>query len=264
MIPTLSFLESLARMSGEILRAGFNSRPGFGDPLQVDFKGEIDLVTEVDRRSEALLIEQIRSRFPEHSIVAEELGLVEGRADQCWYVDPLDGTINYAHGLPNFTVSVAYAENGAVVLGVVYDPIREECFSAQWGKGAFMNGEPIRASHVEDLNRSLLVTGFPYDIRTNPANNLDLYARFSLLSQGVRRLGSAAQDLCFIAAGRLDGFWELSIYPWDIAAGSLIAEEAGARVTKSNGEPDYLSPPHSILAANPALHRKMLEVLSAA
>jgi myo-inositol-1(or 4)-monophosphatase len=261
MMPTLSYLESLARMSGDILRAGFNLRPGFGNPIQIDFKGEIDLVTEIDRRSEALLIGEIRSRFPEHSIVAEESGNLQGSADHCWYIDPLDGTINYAHGLPSFTVSVAYAENAQVILGVVYDPIRDECFTAQRGTGAFLNGEPIRVSNIETLGRSLLVTGFPYDIRTNPENNLDLYARFSLLSQGVRRLGSAAQDLCFVAAGRLDGFWELSIYPWDIVAGSLIAEEAGARVTKSNGEPDCLSPPYSILAANPILHPKMLEVL---
>jgi myo-inositol-1(or 4)-monophosphatase len=262
MMPTLSYLERLARMAGEILRAGFNARPGFGEPLQINFKGEIDLVTEIDRRSEAVLIGEIRSRFPEHSIVAEESGALTGLADRCWYIDPLDGTINYAHGLPNFTVSVGYAENGVVVLGVVYDPVREECFKAQRGSGAFLNGEPIRASNVGDLGRSLLVTGFPYDIRTNPANNLDLYARFSLLSQGVRRLGSAAQDLCYVAAGRLDGFWEISIFPWDIAAGGLIAEEAGARVTKIDGKLDYLSPPNTILAANPALHFQMLQVLA--
>jgi myo-inositol-1(or 4)-monophosphatase len=262
MNPSISYLESLARRSGEILRAGFNVRPGFGVPLEIDFKGEIDLVTEVDRRSEAFLIGEIRNRFPEHTIVAEESGVLQGEAAHCWYLDPLDGTINYAHGLPNFTISLAYAEHDAVILGVVYDPVREEMFSSERGAGAFLNGEPIRASKVAELSRSLLVTGFPYDIRTIPENNLGLYARFSLLTQGVRRLGSAAQDLCFVAAGRLDGFWELSIYPWDIAAGGLIAAEAGARVTRSNGEPDYLSPPCSILAANPALHARMLDVIS--
>ena len=156
---------------------------------------------------------------------------------------------------------MAYEERGEVILGVVYDPVRDECFSAERGSGAFLNGERINVSSIQDLGHSLLVTGFPYDIHTNPANNLDHYARFSLLSQGVRRLGSASQDLCFVAAGRLDGFWELSIYPWDIAAGSLIAQEAGARVTKWNGETDLFSPPISILAANPVLHSQMLKVL---
>jgi myo-inositol-1(or 4)-monophosphatase len=263
MTPNLPFLEGLARKSGEIIRAGYNPRPGFGDSLKIDFKGEIDLVTEVDRQSEALLIDEIRSRFPDHSIIAEESGRWDGSRDHRWYIDPLDGTINFAHGLPNFTVSLAYEEHGEVILGVVYDPIMDECFTAERGRGAYLNGEPVRASQVQDLGQSLLVTGFPYDVRTNPANNLDLYARFSLLSQGVRRLGSAAQDLCYVASGRLDGFWELSIYSWDIAAGSLIAREAGARVTRHNGDPEILSPPNSILAANPALHAQMLEILLA-
>jgi myo-inositol-1(or 4)-monophosphatase len=173
----------------------------------------------------------------------------------------LDGTVNFAHGVPIFSISVAFAEDGDLKLGTVYDPIQEECFTAERGRGAWLNGEPIRVSRTGNLDDSLLVTGFPYDIRTNPENNLDNFARFSLLTQGVRRLGSAALDLCYVAAGRFDGFWEMRLNAWDVAAGGLIAEEAGARVTGLRGEPDFLSPPHSILAANLQLHPLMLEVL---
>jgi myo-inositol-1(or 4)-monophosphatase len=264
MTPTLSDLEALARQAGEILRAGFSPRPGYGKPLQIDYKGEIDLVTEMDRRSETFLLNEIRGRFPGHSIITEESGNLKGNIDKLWYIDPLDGTVNYAHGVPNFTVSLAYAENGAMQLGAVYDPTRDECFTAERGGGARLNGEPIRVSAARRLVNSLLVTGFPYDIRTNPENNLDHYNRFNLLTQGVRRLGSAAQDLCYIAAGRLDGYWEIRIYPWDIAAGGLIAAEAGAVVTNLHGDPDYLAPPQSILAANPHLHALMLKVLQEA
>jgi myo-inositol-1(or 4)-monophosphatase len=261
MKPTLSDLEDLTRRAGEILRAGYHPRPGFGNHLQIDYKGEIDLVTEVDRQIETFLLGEIQKRFPGHRAISEESSGLEGRPEKCWYIDPLDGTVNFVHGLPNFAVSLAYAEQGMVELGAVYDPTREECFTAERGKGAWLNGEPIRVSAARHLGQSLLVTGFPYDIRTNPENNLDLYSRFSLTSQGVRRLGSAAQDLCYVAAGRLDGYWEIRINAWDIAAGALIAAEAGATVTNVAGTADYLSPPESILAANPAIHAQMLEVM---
>lgn len=185
-----------------------------------------------------------------------------------WYIDPLDGTVNFAHGIPIFSVSVAYADQGQLLLGVVFDPMRDECFSAEKGSGAWLNGQPIRASAAADMDHSLLVTGFPYDIRTNPHNNLEQFAHFALRSQGVRRLGSAALDLCYVAAGRFDGYWELRLNSWDIAAGGLIAQEAGANVTDLSGNPDYLAAGSaaqtSILAGNPEIHVRMLAILSAA
>jgi len=258
MTPTLADLESLARQAGEILRAGFVCRPGTENGLHVRYKGAIDLVTEVDHRSEEFLVGEIKQRFPGHALLTEESGSHAGEACCLWYIDPLDGTVNYAHGVPIFAVSIAYSEGGMVRLGVVYDPMRDECFSAERGRGAWLNGLPIRASQAAELDSSLLVTGFPYDVRSNPHNNLDNYARFALASQGVRRLGSAAIDLCYIANGRFDGYWELRLAPWDVAAGGLIAEEANATVTDLNGGPEYLNIPCAILAANAPLHAQML------
>jgi myo-inositol-1(or 4)-monophosphatase len=263
MHPELSDLELLARRAGEILRRGFDPRPGTGRRLRVDYKGSIDLVTEVDRQSEAFLLAELRRRFPAHQVITEESGEFSGQSCCRWYLDPLDGTVNYAHGVPIFSVSIAYEEDGEVRLGAVYDPMQDECFSAARGRGAWLNGEPIHAAQATSLDHSLLVTGFPYDIRTNPVNNLESYARFALISQGVRRLGSAALDLCYIAAGRFDGYWELRLNPWDIAAGGLVAEEAGAMVTAIDGKTAYLANyPPSILAANPQIHAEMLAVLA--
>lgn len=256
MPPTLSDLSSLARQAGDILRASF------GQHLHVDHKGLIDLVSEADRQSEQFLIGYIRERFPGDRIVAEESGVSAGSIDHLWYIDPLDGTVNYVHGLPIYSVSIAYAEGGKLLLGVVYDPMRDELFSAEAGLGAWLNGVAIHTAQASDLDHALLVTGFPYDIRTNPENNLDHYAHFALHSQGVRRLGSAALDLSYIACGRLDGFWELRLNPWDVAAGGLIARQAGAMVTNLAGSDDFISPPQSILAANPTIHSLMLKQLS--
>ena len=255
MEPTLALLESLARKAGDILREGQIN--GF----KVSFKGEIDLVTEVDQRSEAFLLSEIAHQFPSHRVIAEETGEVEGDCDCAWFVDPLDGTVNYAHGVPFYAVSIAYQKEGELRLGVVYDPMRDECFTAERGRGAWLNGHPLQVSTQTQLLQSLLVTGFPYDIRTNPDNNLDHYARFSLLSQGVRRMGSAALDLCYVAAGRFEGFWEIQIKSYDIAAGGLIAEEAGAVVTNVHGSKDYLDAPISILAATPGIYAEMLQLV---
>ena len=252
--PTLSSLESLARQAGAILRAGF------GHDNKVYFKGEIDLVTDVDHKSEAFLIDEIQRHFPDHRIVAEESGQSAGAARYTWYIDPLDGTVNFAHGLPGFAVSIGYAEEGIMRLGVVYDPIREECYSAERERGAWLNGQPIRVSEASNLDQSLLVTGFSYDIRTNPQNNLDYFEYFMLHSQGVRRFGAAALDLCYVACGRLDGYWEISVSPWDLAGGGLVAEMAGARVSAVSGDPDYISEPCSILATAPLIYPQMLEV----
>lgn len=263
MQPTLADLETLARRAGEILMEGYQRRPGFGNQIKIEYKGVIDLVSEIDRRSEELLVSEIRRRFPDHHIVTEESGEFDGEGCFSWYIDPLDGTVNYLHGIPMFAVSIGVARDRILELGVVYDPVRDECFSGERGRGAWLNGEPIRASQAEDLNHSLLVTGFPYDIRTSRRNNLNNFTRLSLLSQGVRRLGSAALDLCYTASGRVDGYWEISISSWDITAGVVIAREAGAAVSTLNGDSDFLRTPTSVVAAGtPAVHRQLLKVLN--
>jgi myo-inositol-1(or 4)-monophosphatase len=258
MSPSLADLETLARHAGEILRNGFEPRPGFGRRLKVEHKGDIDLVTEMDHQAEKYIISEINRGFPGHGIYAEESGNNSFGKRSIWYIDPLDGTLNYAHGVPLFAVSIAYAEDDELLFGVVYDPMRDECFSAQKMQGAWMNGESIHVSRNSKLIDTLLVTGFPYDIRTNPNDNLDIYARLMKQTQGVRRLGSAALDLAYVASGRLDGFWELQIEPYDIAAGALIAQEAGALVTDAFGNPLQMKKSMAILAANPQLHPQLL------
>lgn len=252
--PTLAYVERLARQAGEILRAGYQKEH------QVAYKGVIDLVTEVDHQSEAFLLGEIRSQFPDHHIMAEESGGSQGDTNQ-WYIDPLDGTVNYAHHIPIFCVSIGYASNGRLSLAAVYDPMRDEMFSAERGRGARLNGRPLRVSGVDDLQRSLLVTGFPYDVWNTEFDNFDNFVKFAKLTQGVRRLGSAALDLCYVAAGRFDGFWELALKPWDVAAGGLICQEAGATVTNAAGGPDFISPPQSIVATTPGIHARILAEL---
>lgn len=255
MQPTLADLESLARGAGEILRGGYLREH------QINYKGVIDLVTEVDHQSEAYLLEQIRGRFPDSHILTEESGEIRGGQDGMWYVDPLDGTVNYAHQIPIFSVSLAYAAGKSVKLGVVYDPMRDEMFAAERGRGATLNGRPIRPSQVTDLQHSLMVTGFPYDAWNTRQDNFENFVRISKLTQGVRRLGSAALDAAYVGAGRFDAFWELSLKPWDIAAGGLIASESGASVTNIDGEADYISPPQSVICAAPNIHRLLMDAL---
>lgn len=254
--PVLADLERMARQAGSILSQGYEQQD-----MQVDYKGEIDLVTEFDHRSEEYLLAEIARNFPGHSVMAEETGNIDGSDDHLWIIDPLDGTVNYAHGVPFFSVAIAYAYRGELTLGAVYDPVRDEMFLAEKGCGARLNGRLLKAKQVPDLGHSLLVTGFPYDVRTTPNNNLDNYTKFALNSQGVRRLGSAALDLCYIGAGRFDGYWELSLKAWDLCAGALVAMEAGAKVTDVSGKVNFLKHPLSVLAANPLLHQKMLQVL---
>jgi myo-inositol-1(or 4)-monophosphatase len=255
MQPTLSYVENLARQSGAILRAGYDKEH------QVGYKGVIDLVTEVDHQSEEFLLGEVQKDFSDHHIFSEETGIIQGNAENIWYIDPLDGTVNYAHHIPIFCVSIGYASHGTLTLGAVYDPMRDEMFLAERGKGAFLNGRPLRVSSVSELQRSLLVTGFPYNAWNTPQDNFDNFVKFGKLSQGVRRLGSAALDLCYVAAGRFEGFWEMALNPWDVAAGGLIAEEAGARVTSVTGEADYLSVPQSVIACTPGIHARMVEEL---
>ncbi len=257
MRPLLTEIVDWALKAGEILRKG--SQEGF----QVKHKSEIDLVTNIDHLSEEYILGQIRASYPQHKIVTEESGTFEGNGQGCWHIDPLDGTVNFAHGIPIFSVSLAYAENSTVLMGVVYDPMRDECFSAEKGKGAWLNGKPIHVSTNDQLINSLLVTGFPYDKGVSTEDNFDNFLHLNKKTQGVRRLGSAALDLCYIAAGRMEGYWELKMSPWDIAAGTLIVEEAGGVVTSLEGSPDYFKPPYSVIAANPPISRLILEELAA-
>jgi myo-inositol-1(or 4)-monophosphatase len=257
MEPTLSEIRRLAREAGAILRAGYSKEH------EVRYKGVIDLVTEVDHQSEAFLLGEVRHNYPEHHIFAEESGIIEGNNEHIWYIDPLDGTVNYAHHIPIFSVSIAYAFQGELTLGAVYDPMRDEMFTAERGKGATLNGEPLQASSVNDLQRSLLVTGFPYDAWNTEHDNFANFVHFGKLTQGVRRLGSAALDLCYVAAGRFDGFWEMSLKPWDVAAGGLICREAGAAITNVKGNSDFISPPQSVVASAPGIHARILQELGA-
>jgi myo-inositol-1(or 4)-monophosphatase len=255
MQPTLAYVERLARGAGAILRAGYNREH------QVRYKGVIDPVTEVDHQSEDYLLGEVRRDFPDHHIFSEESGVIHGNDDHIWYIDPLDGTVNYAHDIPIFCVSIAYAFHGQTTLGAVYDPMRDELFLAERGKGAAVNGQPLHVSTATELQKSLLVTGFPYDAWNTEHDNFANFVKFAKLTQGVRRLGSAAIDLCYVGAGRFDGFWELSLKPWDVAAGGLICEEAGGSVTNVHGNADYISAPQSILATTPGIHAIMLEEL---
>ena len=252
---TLSYIENLARQAGSILRNGYSKEH------EVSYKGVIDLVTEIDHQSEAFLLGEVQKDFPAHHILSEESGVIQGSDEHIWYIDPLDGTVNYAHNIPIFSVSIAYAYRGKLALGAVYDPMRDEMFLAERGKGATLNGKRIHPSSTVELQKSLLVTGFPYDAWNTEQDNFANFIKFGKLSQGVRRLGSAAIDLCYVASGRFDGFWELSLKPWDVAAGGLVCEEAGAHITNVNGESDYISPPQSVVATTPGIHARMLEEL---
>jgi myo-inositol-1(or 4)-monophosphatase len=251
MQPTLQQIESLARGAGAILRGGYEQEH------EVNYKGVIDLVTEMDHESEAYLLGEIQRLFPDQHILTEESGEIRGGDESLWYLDPLDGTVNYAHHVPIFTVSV-------LELGAVYDPMRDELFSAGRGRGARLNGRALRASGATELQHSLLVTGFPYDAWDTEHDNFANFIKLAKRTRGVRRLGSAALDACYVAAGRFDGFWELALKPWDVAAAGLIAREAGARVTNMRGAPDFLAAPQSIVAAAPGIHAKLLEALNAA
>ncbi len=256
MQPTLKFLKDLALKAGEILQSYTDKE------LDVKHKSRTDLVTNADHASERFLIETIKKAFPEHKINAEESGEWEGTAEHQWFIDPLDGTLNYAHGVPNYCVSIGYAYQGKVTLGAIYDPIRDEMFSAERGKGASLNDATLQVSKQEDLINCMLVTGFPNDIWGSPGDNMDNFFRFSQLSQTIRRMGSAALDIAYVAAGRVEGFWRNEVYQWDIAAGALMVEEAGGTVTNIYGNSDYLQKPVSIVAANPTIHADMLAVLA--
>lgn len=253
----LNFAIQAARDAGRVLA------DRYGRALQITSKGDIDLVTEADLAAERLIVERIKSHYPRHAILAEEAGVVETvgsqGAEYKWIVDPLDGTTNYAHGYPVFCVSIALEHRGEVVLGVVYDPVREELFSAERGEGATLNGRRVRVSETFDLNSALVCTGFPYDVRER-GEFVRHFANFIMHAQSVRRDGSAALDLAYVACGRFDAFWEEGLRPWDVAAGVLLVKEAGGRVTHYDGSDfDIYTPP--IAASNGLVHEAALEVL---
>jgi myo-inositol-1(or 4)-monophosphatase len=245
-----------ARIGAKVLVQ--HARHGF----LVEHKNPINLVTDADRLSERAIVELIRKRFPEHEILAEEGGLKKtGGSAYRWIIDPLDGTTNFAHGYPAYCVSIGLEYEGSLLLGVVLDPTREELFVAEVGRGASLNGRSLRVSHTQKLDEALLVTGFAYDIRETAQNNLDHFAHFALRAQGLRRTGTAALDLCYVAAGRFDGFWELKLNPWDTAAGVLIVREAGGRVTDFAGS-TFSIYGQEMAASNGRIHDAMLTVLA--
>jgi len=221
-----------------------------------------NLVSEIDRGSEAMIISRIRERYPEHEILAEEGGTGGTNPEYRWVIDPLDGTTNYLHGIPVYCVTIGLEHHGVLTAGVVYDPTHDELFVAERGSGAYLNGSRIRVSGTGSLMESVLVTGFPYDVATNPDRAIERFIGFLKASRGVRRLGSAALDLCWVAMGRFDGFWEVNLHPWDIAGGIVIVEEAGGEVSDFSGRTVNIEG-RQILASNRRLHTEMLSVLSA-
>jgi myo-inositol-1(or 4)-monophosphatase len=246
-----------------VVRAGDLQLAQFGRDFEINKKGTIDLVTEVDLAVERMFRALIAERFPDHQILAEELGgAAAAPAGPCWVFDPIDGTTNFAHGLPIFCASLALEIDGTAEVGAVYDPNRRELFTAERGGGAFLNGAPLRVSSAAQLVDAMLVTGFPYDVHSRVDEIVGLFADFVGQARAVRRLGSAAIDLCYVAAGRLDGFWESDLKPWDIAGGALIVSEAGGRVTGMDGSP-FRSRGGQVLATNGPLHDAMLEVIAA-
>jgi myo-inositol-1(or 4)-monophosphatase len=251
----LNFAIETAREAGQILLERF------GRKITITKKGDINLVTEADLASEKLIIERIRSHYPKHAILAEESGAsaLNAESEWKWIIDPLDGTTNYAHGYPCFCVTVALEHKGEIILGVTFDPTRDELFAAEKGNGATLNGRQIRVSETESLSEALLVTGFPYDARERE-NFARHFTEFTYKSRGIRRDGSAAIDMAYVACGRFEGFWEEGLNPWDVAAGVLLIEEAGGRVSYyDDSKFSIYEPP--ICANNKLIHAEMLEVL---
>jgi len=255
-------MNEFLKVAGDIAReAGAILRHEFDRPKKISYKGEVDIVTESDRRSEEIIVARIRERFPDHAIIAEEGGgaaAAAAGAKYCWHVDPLDGTTNFAHGYPCFAVSIGLSEDGEPIAGVVFNPVSDEFFTAARGEGAYLNGQPIHVSSVDKLATSLVATGFPTHQRKRSAN-MNYYWEFTLRSHGVRRDGSAALDLCSVACGRFDAYWEFRLNSWDTAAGALLVREAGGVVTAIEGGPYHLGGP-SLLASNGLIHAEMQEV----
>lgn len=245
----------ISQEAGEIIREGF------GKNLEIDFKtNESNLVTDIDKASEKVITEFIRRKYPAHGILAEESGKFDSSSEYVWVVDPLDGTTNFAHGFPIFSVSIGVQKNGKTIAGVVYDVMQNNVYAAESGSGAFLNQSKITVSDTELLSRSLLVTGFPYNISENPEKAFQKFEALTRNSRGMRRLGSAAIDFCYVAKGVFDGFWEVFLNPWDICAGKLILEEAGGSVTDFDGSEIGIESTR-ILASNNKIHKQMIDIL---
>ena len=249
----------ISKEAGEIIKVGF------GKQLTLEFKStHTDFVTNIDKASELKIIKFINKEFPTHNILAEESGRSNGSSDYTWVIDPLDGTMNFAHGLPIFSVSIGVMKKDEIIAGVVYDVMNDEVYSAEKGSGAFKNGRKINVSDSHELQKSLLVTGFPYNIKDNPKNAFEKFIAFLKEARGVRRLGSAAIDCCYLASGAFDGFWEVTLNSWDICAGHLLIEEAGGKVTNFIGNNiDYNKYDEiELLATNGKIHHEMMRVLN--
>jgi myo-inositol-1(or 4)-monophosphatase len=245
---------------GAVRESGKIQKEWLRKDKRIELKGAINLVTEVDKQCERRIIEIIKKVFPEHNILTEETPMPELPSPYRWIIDPLDGTTNYAHGYPCFCTSLALELEGEIVVGAIYDPLLDELFTAQKGKGAFLNNEQIAVSKTDQLTNALICTGFPYDLRESQENNLDHFNDFIMEARAIRRDGSAALDLCYVAAGRFDGFWELKLCPWDVAAGKLLVEEAGGLATDfRGGKLDIYG--QQILASNGKIHEEMIRVL---
>lgn len=255
-------LDTIAKTAAIAREAGMLLRAGWGHVDRVEYKGEVNLVTDYDRRAEALITAALRKEFPDHHIHAEEQGDI-GLEDSpyTWLVDPLDGTTNFAHGFPAFAVSIGLVHRGEGLVGAIYDPIRDELFTAGAGCGAHLNKNPINVSQVDTLGQALLATGFAYDREWAADNNLPYLDKFLRHSQGIRRAGAAALDLAYVACGRLDGHWEMRLLPWDVAAGILIVTEAGGRVTDFRGNHELDHCGREIVASNGRIHSAMLQIL---
>jgi myo-inositol-1(or 4)-monophosphatase len=244
-----------------VVRAGALQMERFGSDLQIDKKGTIDLVTEVDVAVERMFRALIAERFPDHQVLAEEMGgSAVAPEGPCWVFDPIDGTTNYAHGIPIFCASLALEINGVAEVAAVFDPTRQELFTAERGGGAYLNGRRLHVSTASSLVEAVVVTGFPYDVHARVDEIVGLFGAFVGQARAVRRLGSAAIDLCYVAAGRMDGFWESDLKPWDVAGGSLIVAEAGGRVTNMDGT-SFGSRHRHVLATNALLHDQMLAII---
>ncbi|MCG2710975.1 MAG: inositol monophosphatase [Candidatus Omnitrophica bacterium] len=243
------------------LCAGIMIKSRIGKLKKVRYKGAINIVTDVDEKAEDMIVKKLRREFPDYGILAEERP-EEKKGDCKWIIDPLDGTTNFAHGFPFFAVSIALEKKGEIMMGVVYDPVHDELFSARKGKGAFLNQKRICTSPVKDIKKSLLATGFSYTFKDKKNNNINNFNNFLMAAMAIRRAGAATIDLCYVACGRLDGFWELDLCPWDTAAASLIVKEAGGKVTAFDGEKfDHYG--NTALASNGLIHKKMLGILKA-
>ncbi len=250
----------VAVASEAAVRAGEIQLEHYGQDVKIEKKGAIDLVTEVDHACEGAILEVIRARFPDHDIVTEEQDLARTGSRHVWIIDPLDGTTNFAHSYPMFSVSIALAVDGGVVAGAVFDPLRDELFTAEKGAGAHLNGRRLKVTAEDRLIQSLILTGFPYDLHEKLVERLRPFIRVMARARAVRRAGSAAIDLSYVAAGRADGFWEAVLKPWDMGAGRLLVEEAGGRVTRFDGSPVSLGP-DEIMATNGVIHDELMAVL---